>query len=207
MMGPQRRPDGEMNAPTRRSTSQTSAHASSRSSEALPGFPHPHQVVGISTVASRLQYQWSPPWDGVDTTHRRTSFSRLSELVALWSIDARRPRGSTQCSSVRTGGVRRMRTRCIMPTTVLGGRIGDALLSRLTRRPSGGTGRSTTSRVAAVVNTCKNRYTPDSVQQASTTHRFSRHNVSSGVQPRRNPSMLSSGGSERARWKDAGSRS
>ena len=62
-----------------------------------------------------------------------------------------------------------MRTRCIMPTTVLGGHIGDASLSRLTRRPSGGTGRATTSRLGAVVNTCKNRYTADSVQQASTT--------------------------------------
>ena len=171
MNSAQRCSGGGANASARRSTSQTSAHASSCSHDAPPRYMRSRQSVGVPTADSQFLYRWSRPRGGVDTAYWRTSFSRMSELVAFWSIDARTRRGSTQCSSVRTGGVRRMRTRCIMPTTVRGGHIGDASLSRPTRRPSGGTGRATTSRVAAVVNTCKNRYTADPVQQASTTYR------------------------------------
>jgi hypothetical protein len=170
MNSAQRCSGGGAIASTRRSTSQTSAHASRLLHDARP-CPQPRQVIGASTAGSQLLYRWSRPRGGVDTAYSRTSFSRMSEQVAFWSIDARTRRGSTQCSSVRTGGVPRMRTRCIMPTTVLGGHVGDVSLSRLTRRPSGGTGRATTSRVAAVVNTSKNRYTADSVQQPSTTYR------------------------------------
>jgi hypothetical protein len=169
MIGPQRRGDGVVNASTRGSTSQTSAHASSCSHDAPPRDMRPRQSVGVPTADSQFLYRWSRPRGGVDTAYWRTSFSRMSELVAFWSIDARTRRGSTQCSSVRTGGVRRMRTRCIMPTTVRGGHIGDASLSRPTRCPR----RAATSRLGAVVNTRMNRYTADSVQQASTTIVFS----------------------------------
>jgi hypothetical protein len=196
MNSAQRCSGGGANASTRRSTSQTSAHASSRLHDARPYYPQTRQAIGASTADSQLLHRWSRPRGGVDTVYSRTSSSRLSELVAYWSIDARRRRGSTHCSSVRTGGVRRMRRRCIMPTTVLGGHVGDASLSRLIRRPSGGTGRATTSRIGAVVNACKNRYTADSVQQASTTYRSLDTTCAAAYihDGTARPSMLSSGG-------------